>query len=33
MSKEFYKASNDSAFKSMFCKENNRDLLKKLLET
>ena len=32
MKKKFYKASNDAAFKSIFCRKANRDLLKRLIE-
>lgn len=32
MSKPFYKASTDAAFKSIFCKKSNQDLLKRLIE-
>ena len=30
--KKFYKAKNDSMFKAIFCNENNRDLLERLIE-
>ena len=33
MDKKFYKESNDAAFKGIFCKESNKDLLKELLES
>lgn len=32
MAKEFYKASNDSVFKAIFCNKSNKDLLEKLIE-
>ena len=32
MKKKFYKAKNDSMFKAIFCNENNRDLLERLIE-
>lgn len=30
--RKFFKAKNDIMFKAIFCKEENRDLLKRLLE-
>ena len=32
MAKKFYKASNDSMFKAVFCNNKNKDLLEKLIE-